>query len=98
MYDTSMFHLASGVELYEIGWTEPNLVQITDPEVVAITDFTIDSRDSYTEVIQTDAAGTPTLQQVVRKFSISLEGQLVLDDDIHRQVVDVVSVRNDQLL
>jgi len=75
------------------GW-----VQITDPEVVEITDFRIDNNLSYTEVIQTDAAGNPTLSQVVRKFRIDLEGRLVLDDNIERHVEDVISVRNDQLL
>lgn len=75
------------------GW-----VQITDPEVVEITQFSINDDLSYAEVIQTDAAGTPTLTQMVRKFRIDLQGQLVLDDNIKRHVEDVISVRNDQLL
>jgi type II secretory pathway component PulJ len=77
----------------DAGW-----VQITDPEVVEITEFSINDDLSYTEVIQTDAAGNPTLSQVVRKFRINLQGQLVLDDDIKRNVQDVISVRNDILL
>jgi len=75
------------------GW-----VQVTDPEVVEITQFSINDDLSYEEVIQTDAAGNPTLTQVVRKFRIDLQGQLVLDDNIKRHVEDVISVRNDQLL
>ncbi len=75
------------------GW-----VQITDPEVVEITSFSINDDLSYTEVVQTDADGNPTLTQVVRKFRIDLQGQLVLDDNITRHVEDVISVRNDQLL
>ena len=77
----------------DAGW-----VQITDPEVVEITEFSINDNLSYTEVIQTDAAGNPTLSQVVRKFRINLQGQLVFDDDIKRNVQDVISVRNDILL
>jgi len=75
------------------GW-----VQITDPEVVEITGFTINDEPSYTAVIQTDASGTPTLTQVTRKLRISLQGRLVLDNDIDRELVDVINVRNDLLL
>jgi hypothetical protein len=75
------------------GW-----VQITDPEVVEITDFDINDDQSYAEVIRTDADGNPLLTQVARKFRINLSGRLVLDNDIQRQIEDVISVRNDLLL
>jgi hypothetical protein len=76
-----------------VGW-----VQITDPGVVEITDFSINDTESYSEVIQTDADGNPLLTQVARKFRINLQGRLVLDNDIRREVEDVISVRNDLLL
>jgi len=75
------------------GW-----VQITDPEVVEITDFSINDGPSYTEVIQTDANGSPLLSQVARKLRINLQGRLVLDPNVTREVEDVISVRNDLLL
>jgi type II secretory pathway pseudopilin PulG len=75
------------------GW-----VQITDPGVVEITGFDINDEPSYTEVIQTNDIGTPILSQVSRKFRINLTGRLVLDNDIERQIEDVISVRNDILL
>jgi hypothetical protein len=75
------------------GW-----VQITDPEVVEITNFNINDEPTYTEVIQTDAAGNPTLSQVTRKLRINLSGRLVLDNNIGREIEDVISVRNDLLL
>jgi len=75
------------------GW-----VQITDPEVVEITNFSIDDSETYSEPIRTDAAGTPLLTQVTRKLRINLGGRLVLDNNINREVEDVISVRNDLLL
>jgi hypothetical protein len=74
------------------GW-----VQITDPEVVEITDFSINDNLSYSEVIQTNADGTPKILQDVRKLRISLRGRLLLDPDIERHLEDVISVRNDML-
>jgi Tfp pilus assembly protein PilW len=75
------------------GW-----VQITDPEVVEVTDFSIDDTRSYTEVIQTDGAGVPTRSLLVRKVEVTLEARLILDPQIQRQIVDVISVRNDVLV
>jgi len=75
------------------GW-----VQITDPDVMEITDFSINDGPSYTEVIQTDAAGNALLSQVSRKLRINLQGRLVLDPNVTREVEDVISVRNDLLL
>ena len=75
------------------GW-----VPITDPEVVEVTGFGINDDLSYEAVIQTDAAGNPTFTQVVRKLRLSLQGRLVLDPNIEREVEDVISVRNDLLV
>ena len=73
-------------------------VQITDPQVVDITGFDISDEESYTEVIQTDADGNPLLSQTARKLSISLRARLVLDPSIEREIVDLISLRNDVLL
>jgi hypothetical protein len=75
------------------GW-----VQITDPEVVEITNFSISDAPSYSDVIRTDADGVPLLTQVARKLRINLQGRLVLQNNIQREVEDVISVRNDLLL
>jgi hypothetical protein len=101
---------ATGVDAIEM-WNDPDAsprcdlspltggwVQITDPGIVEITDFTINDGPSYTEVIQTDATGKALLSQVSRKLRINLQGRLVLDPAIMREVEDVISVRNDLLL
>jgi hypothetical protein len=76
----------------DAGW-----VQITDPGVLEITDFSINDSLSYTEVIQTNADGTPKILQDVRKLRISLRGRLLLDPNIERHLEDVISVRNNLL-
>ena len=74
------------------GW-----VQITDPEDMDIFGFAVDDALSYTQLIQDDGAGN-TLSQRVRKLRMNVQGRLVLDNDIERQVQDVINVRNDLLL
>lgn len=79
------------------GW-----VRITDPDDTDIFEFSVADEDdeeelSYTVVIQDDGAGN-TLSQRVRKIRMNLQGRLVADDTIVRQVEDVISVRNDLLL
>ena len=71
------------------GW-----VDITNPEDVDITSFEIDDSLSYTEIVLQDINGN-TVTQKVRKLRMSLDGALVLDDSITRQVEDIISVRND---
>ena len=80
-----------------VGTAADGWVQITDPEVVEITDFSISDNLSYTEVVQTNADGTPKIMQDVRKLRISLRGRLILDPNIERHLEDVISVRNDML-
>jgi type II secretory pathway component PulJ len=74
------------------GW-----VEVTNPENMNITTFTIDDSESYTEVVLEDINGN-TLSQRVRKLRISMSGNLVMDPTIVRRVEDVISVRNDLLL
>lgn len=74
------------------GW-----VQITDPEDMDIFGFAVDDDLSYTQLIQDDGAGN-TLSQRVRKLRMNVQGRLVLDNNVTRQVEDIIAVRNDLLL
>jgi type IV pilus assembly protein PilW len=73
------------------GW-----VQITNPENMNISVFSIDDNLSYTQNILDD--GTNTVSMKVRKVRMNMEGQLVLDSTITRHMEDIIAVRNDLLL
>jgi prepilin peptidase dependent protein B len=74
------------------GW-----VQITNPENMDIFNFSVDDDLSYSQVILDDGAGT-TISQRVRKVRMDIQGRLVLDNTISRQMEDIISIRNDLLL
>jgi hypothetical protein len=74
------------------GW-----VQITNPESMDIFDFSIDDDLSYSQVILDDGAGN-TISQRVRKVRMDIQGRLVLDNTISRQMEDIIAIRNDLLL
>lgn len=74
------------------GWA-----QITNPENMDIFAFSVDDNLSYTEVIQDDGMGN-TLSQRIRKVRMDMQGRLVLDNSITRQMEDIIAVRNDLLL
>lgn len=73
------------------GW-----VQITNPESMDIFGFSIDDNLSYTETILNN--GTNTVSQRVRKVRMDLQGRLVLDNTIQRNMEDIISIRNNLLL
>lgn len=73
------------------GW-----VQITNPENMNISVFSIDDNLSYTQNILDDGANTVSMK--VRKVRMNMEGELVLDSSINRQMEDIIAVRNDLLL
>jgi type II secretory pathway component PulJ len=73
-----------------------NWAQITNPDNINISAFSVDDDLSYTVVIFDD--GIDTLSQRVRKVRMSMEGRLVVDGSIMRQIEDVIAVRNDLLL
>jgi type II secretory pathway component PulJ len=75
----------------EAGW-----VQITNPENMNISVFSVDDALSYTQDILDD--GTNKVSMRVRKVRMIMEGRLVLDNTIMRQMEDIISVRNDLLL
>jgi hypothetical protein len=76
-------------------------VEITNPDNMDISEFFVVDDEpglSYTQVIQTDADGNPTLSQTVRKVRMNIQGQLVMDETIDREMQDIITVRNDLLL
>ena len=75
------------------GW-----VQITNPENMDIFSFSVDDDLSYTQVIKVDDAGNTAVSQRVRKIRMEIQGRLVLDPTIVRQMGDVIAIRNDLLL
>jgi Tfp pilus assembly protein PilW len=75
------------------GW-----VQITNPESMDIFSFSVDDDLSYTQVIKVDDAGNTAVSQRVRKVRMEIQGRLVLDPTIVRQMGDVIAIRNDLLL
>jgi type II secretory pathway component PulJ len=74
------------------GW-----VQITNPENMDIFAFSVDDNLSYTQVIKDDGVN-PTVSQRVRKVTMDMQGRLVMDNTITRQMEDVIAIRNDLLL
>ena len=71
-------------------------MQITNPESMDIFGFSIDDNLSYTETILNN--GTNTVSQRVRKVRMDLQGRLVLDNTIQRNMEDIISIRNNLVL
>jgi hypothetical protein len=57
----------------------------------------VDDDLSFSEEIFNDGVGT-TISQKVRKLRLRLQGELVANDNVRREIEDIVSVRNDLLL
>jgi type II secretory pathway component PulJ len=72
-------------------------VQVTDPNDIAITAFSVDDGLSYGEVIWDDGEGSQ-LQQKVRKLRFRISGQLTADTQISRDIEDVIKLRNNLYL
>jgi hypothetical protein len=99
--------VSSGVGVLEM-WTgdappdcteAPNTgswVQVTNPDNMDIFAFSVDEDLSYEVEIFND--GTNSLSQKIRKVHMNMQGRLVMDPTIVRQVEDVIAVRNDLLL
>jgi Tfp pilus assembly protein PilW len=73
------------------GW-----VEITNPDNMDIFAFNVDDNLSYTQVILDN--GSDTVSQRIRKIRMNIQGRLVIDNTIVREVEDVINVRNDLLL
>jgi type II secretory pathway component PulJ len=94
------------LEMYT-GTTEPTCaeeseqdgwVAITNKENMNITQFLVDDTLSYTEVIAQDVNGNAIYSQRVRKIRMNMQGELVLDSGIFRNMEDIISVRNDLMI
>ena len=75
---------------------DANWVQVTNPDSMDITAFSVDDDMSYTDVVFDDGAGS-TISQKVRKLRVNLQARLTADNSITRGLEDVISVRNDLL-
>ncbi len=74
-----------------------NWVALTDFNEMDITGFTVDNALSYDEIVLDDGFGNQTSQRV-RKIRMNIQGRLVMDNSIARQVTDVITIRNHLLL
>ena len=76
-------------------WTD-----ITNKDNMNIETFVVDSDLSYEQLIRRVVNNDGTIEetyQKIRKIRMDLQGQLVLDPSIQRQLTDVIDVRNDLL-
>ena len=63
---------------------------ITDPGIVEITGFAISNSDSYTESLTSGGD-----VQIVEKIRLNINGRMVSDPSIQKEIQDLVLVRND---
>jgi type II secretory pathway component PulJ len=75
---------------------DANWAQVTNPDSMDITTFTVNNGQSYDLVIFDD--GVKIISQRVRRLRFAIAGRLVMDNGISRRMEDVISVRNDLLL
>ncbi|MFC1689393.1 PilW family protein [Pseudomonadota bacterium] len=68
---------------------------LTDPDFVDITLFDIDDSASINGSIIEQGGGT--LNQTTRQVTVQLTGELLLDSNITRSLVDTIKVRNDYI-
>jgi len=84
-----------------------NWIQLTDPNTVNITELAINDAGSFTQDVS--ESKTATFQSRQREIQISLEGQLILEEDmvttgsladtiVSRRLEDIIYVRNDFVL
>lgn len=70
---------------------------LTDPNVVDVTEFSVDDDASFSEVVAVDLLGNTTTQRV-RRVRLQLQGQLIADANFTQRLEDIIDVRNDILL
>ena len=79
----------------DAGW-----VDITNPDNMNIAIFNVHDLLSYNQLIRridNDDGSFAETWQRIRKIRMDIQGQLVLDPSIQRQISDVIDVRNDFL-
>jgi type IV pilus assembly protein PilW len=76
---------------------DANWVAVTNPDEMDITSFVVNDALSYTEEVNNDGAGT-IISHKVRRILMNMQGKLVMDPNISREIEDVINVRNDLIL
>lgn len=82
-----------GDESPDCAASDTNWTNLTDPDIMEITAFSVDDDLSYSEVIYDNGFGIQKFQKV-RKLRMSIDGRLVMDANIQRSIADVVKLRN----
>jgi hypothetical protein len=75
-----------------------NWVDITNPDSMNVVLFNVDDQLSYDQLLRRatlDDGSIFETRQKVRKISMEMQGELVLDPSIKRRITDVIDVRND---
>lgn len=73
--------------------TDVNWANLTNPDDMDITAFSVDDNLSYSEVIFDNGFGLQNFQKV-RKLRMNIDGRLRLDSSIQRSLADVIKLRN----
>ena len=72
-----------------------NWIALTDPNIVDIRKFTVDTSGSLLGSLPEDDA--TTINQETRQINVVIEGELLVDRRIKRMVEDTIKVRNDRI-
>lgn len=72
-----------------------NWIALTDPNIVDIRNFTVDTSGSLLGSLPEDEA--TTINQETRQIKVVIEGELLVDRRIKRMVEDTIKVRNDRI-
>lgn len=70
-------------------------IAVTDPDLVNITELTINRDDGSFENELKREDGSVLLTQRVRQVNIQIQGELLIDSTITKRLQDVIRVRND---
>ena len=79
------------------GADDNDWVMLTDDNDMDVTNFTVDNNLSYDEVILDDGFGNQR-SQTVRKIRMSIQGQLISDSNVTRNIGDIITIRNHRIL
>lgn len=68
---------------------------VTDDSFVDVTRFTVSDAESFDGTVTGEAGST--LTQRTRRIDVQIDGELILDREISRSIIDSIRVRNDYL-
>lgn len=63
---------------------------ITDPDMIDVASFNVSNSESYTEILSAEGD-----VQIVEKIRLSINGRMVRNPSVNRQVQDLILIRND---